>query len=312
MSEKQNKLPKIEYVLVTPDQARQWLDERMFERQRTVRAGTVKNYTRAMTEGKWRPWTVLQFTESGNGNSIGTDGQHRLLAVEASGIPMQAIVVTYPGTSMADVVDQYTKTDKGRPRSAMDTIVAMNLAEKYNTSNSLINKAWAAVQMIVQKFENVREARLESDALRMLEDEGYIQIAKTYSDLVGSMNYQKGFYRRSTMSIGLYTLKYASAFIEEAQIHSFWKNAAEGVGSNPHDPVLMLHKHCTSHQMYVNTKTTGKHESVSVAFSTRFTAKCWNNYLNENEPVIRFQVSTKDKLVIEATPLGKEIKVGSK
>lgn len=299
--------PKVEFMTITPELARTWLDELMFERQRDVRTATVKRYTQELKQGEWLPWSIFQFVQNGSDRTVGIDGQHRLLAIEASGIPMEATIITFPSDS-AQAYERYIKTDKGTPRSALDTIVALNLAEDHGTNKSLVNKCWAAVRVISTGFESGKDkgSKLESDILKLMTKGNYIEIAKTYSDLVGAKNYSGGFWRADTMAVGLYTLKYAHHFFEEGQVHEFWHGAAIGTGEDPLDPRRQLHDHVSIDRIYSPSRFKG--QTVSRAYSIRFTAKCWNAWLAQTT-FKRRQVSTSDKIVIEATPLGKAFKV---
>lgn len=304
MSEKSNKLPKVEYVTITPELAREWIGGRMFERQRDVRPGAVRQYVKMMEGGEWQPWTVIQFTENGTGLPVITDGQHRLLAVEASGIPIQAIIITYPGGEFSSIVERYIHTDKGRSRSTLDTAIALGMPERFDVSKSLVGKAWNAVTIISESFGpgTKKGTRLESTVIKLLE-EGYLEIAKVYSELVGTQ-YHSGFYRASVMAVGLYTLKYASQVIEERQVREFWHGAAHGIGEDPNDPRRRLHDHAKE-GLYASARS--KQEVVSKVYSIYFTAKCWNASLG-GTLIKQRQVSTNKALAIEATPLGKELK----
>jgi hypothetical protein len=297
--------PTIEYMTITPELARSWLDDKMFERQRGTRLSKIRSYAQMMMMGEWLPWTVIQFTRNGECEPVVTDGHHRLLAIESSGVPVEAIVITYQDN---DIPSRYIVTDKGAPRSALDTIVALNLAETYGTNKSLINKVWSAVRVISMGFESGhnKEAKLESDVLNLITKGNYIEIAKVYSDLIGAKSYSGGFWRADTMAVGLYTLKYAHHFFEEEQVHEFWRGSARGTGEDPNDPRRMLHDHVMVDQIYSPKRLRG--ETVSRAYSVRYTAKCWNTWL-AGTTFKRRQVSTSDKVVIEATPLGKEFKV---
>lgn len=305
--------PKVEYVVVTPEMARKWLNEQMFERQRDVRPGAVKQYAEMMAKGEWQDWSILLFAQNGLGRSVGIDGQHRLLAVEASGKSMNSIVITYPTESHTSIVDRYIHTDKGRSRSTLDTIVALGLSEEYDLPKSLISKAWAAVNVIAENFgvalSNRKGTRLESTAIRLLEEEGYLEAAKVYAELVGT-KYHAGWYRKGTMAVALYTLKYAPEKVEEKQVAEFWDQAAKGLGENPDDPRRKLHDFIENQPMFASHKK-NKQEVVSSTYALYYTAKCWNAYLG-NQLIKRDRLATNKDLVIEATPLGKELKVEAK
>ncbi len=105
-----------EHILVTPKLAAQWLEKQNSadnDRNRNVRPAKVAAFTRAMKEGRWRATHQgISFDE--NGNLL--DGQHRLLAIVASGISILMIVVyNQPRRNMSVI-------DRGSTRTTGDTL----------------------------------------------------------------------------------------------------------------------------------------------------------------------------------------------
>lgn len=122
--------PAVEVMLVTPAMATLWLQSNTHNRH--IRERAVFDYARDMAAGKWQQ----------NGEAIkfaidGTllDGQHRLKAVIAAGVPVAMLVVTN-----LDPATQETM-DAGRKRSTAD---ALSLRGEANSAvlASLIKRVW--------------------------------------------------------------------------------------------------------------------------------------------------------------------------
>lgn len=96
---------------VGPDLARKWLEQNVSNRQ--VRPARVKEYTKAMTDGRWL-YTADPIRFDVDGRLI--DGQHRLLAVVKSGTEQQMHVVRGLAREAQDAVDT------GAARTASDAL----------------------------------------------------------------------------------------------------------------------------------------------------------------------------------------------
>ena len=103
--------PKSARIMVTPEIAREWLKDN--EKNRPVSPNLVKNYARAIAEGRWKlNGETIKFSPSG----ALLDGQHRLLACLQAKLPFETIV-------MRDVSpDSFDTIDVGRKRTAGDII----------------------------------------------------------------------------------------------------------------------------------------------------------------------------------------------
>lgn len=99
----------IERRSITPEQAADWLENNN-KNNRSVSKSTVTLYARLMSEGKWDfNGETIQFDV--NGNLI--NGQHRLLAVVASGVELDALVVSGLPVQAKDSIDQQRKRTPG-------------------------------------------------------------------------------------------------------------------------------------------------------------------------------------------------------
>lgn len=103
------------WEVVTPALARQWIDSNQ-RRNRNLVAGTIERYSSDIRAGLW------QITHQGiaidrEGNVI--DGQHRLLAICATGIPLLLLVVRGLDPRAMEVID------RGRLRTMAHTLQMM-------------------------------------------------------------------------------------------------------------------------------------------------------------------------------------------
>lgn len=99
-------------VKVTPEMARQWLDCQVANRKPSI--ATVEQYVKAMEDGIWiaDPSVPLRFNDEGKL----ADGQHRLLALERLGKPVDF----YVSHNSSAVLDAIHNT---KPRSLADRLL---------------------------------------------------------------------------------------------------------------------------------------------------------------------------------------------
>ena len=116
-------------VMLTPELAKEWL-KTMPEYQRGASAGTVAEYAKDMADGRWVEGTgdVVRFNKRGQM----IDGQHRCLAVVESGVSIKVSVID----GLDDKV--YLVLDKGRKRTAADSVSGKNARVRATISKSLI------------------------------------------------------------------------------------------------------------------------------------------------------------------------------
>lgn len=110
--------PKITTEVIGPDEARKILDEHNAQ-NRTVKRKTVVQYTRSMKADEWEfVGDPIRFDRSGEL----LDGQHRLLAVVASGCPQTFVIVR----NLEPDTQRYM--DAGVKRSAADQLKIEGMA----------------------------------------------------------------------------------------------------------------------------------------------------------------------------------------
>lgn len=106
---------KTQTMLITPQQADEWLKAKNYQDNRKLRASVVDRYARDMESGKWTT-THQGIAFNTRGELI--DGQHRLAAIAKSGVSITLTVSTdVPCASFAHV-------DLGFSRTAQDVLRA--------------------------------------------------------------------------------------------------------------------------------------------------------------------------------------------
>lgn len=104
--------PEISRVYVDADKAKQWLQKN--GKNRPPGKNAVERYAQEMLRGEWRETgDTIKFNRRG----LLIDGQHRLMAVIASGIGQWFMVAT----NVSD--DSMSYIDGGKPRSMLDRLV---------------------------------------------------------------------------------------------------------------------------------------------------------------------------------------------
>lgn len=122
--------PRADVVTVSPELAKEWLDRNVHNRP--VRKNKVDGYARDMKAGKWAlNGEAVKFGIDG----VLLDGQHRLHAIVAAGVPVQMLVVV----GLAN--ETQVTMDSGAKRTTGD---AFSLEGKKNAQNlaAILKKIW--------------------------------------------------------------------------------------------------------------------------------------------------------------------------
>jgi hypothetical protein len=107
----ETRMPQVSFEEVTPERATEYLAHNT--RNRRIDRGTVSRYVRSMRAGQWRQ-TGESIQIDMNGNIV--DGQHRLKAIEESGVAITLLVCRNVAPEVRDVVDT------GRRRTMSDRL----------------------------------------------------------------------------------------------------------------------------------------------------------------------------------------------
>lgn len=214
--------PSVNFEIVTPEIAASWL--KLNTQNRNVRRLHVENLTEAMRRGDFVVnGDTLRFDEKG----ALLDGQHRLLAIVASGIAQKCLVV------------------RGVPRNAQDTIdrnEGRTVGDALTQAGFNAGSTLGSAAKLVQAFEE--------DALGWVNARGKFHprdaklvIAK-HSKLPDSVDYilslRSGLDRVYGARSVLSCLHYICSRVEQNIANEFFARLSDGVGLQQTDPVLLL------------------------------------------------------------------------
>lgn len=100
--------PRADVITVTPALAQEWLDRNLHNRP--IRKNKVDSYARDMKSGNWAlNGEAVKFAVDG----ILLDGQHRLHAIVAAGVPVQILVVSGLANDTQTTMDSGVKRTTG-------------------------------------------------------------------------------------------------------------------------------------------------------------------------------------------------------
>jgi len=206
---------KTELMTVTPDIAREWLKKN--HHNRPIVKASVERYARDMTAGEWKV-THQGIAFAPDGSLL--DGQHRLMAIVASGVS----VVTNVSQGVSE--DVFIAMDGGRSRKMADRLVIFKDPE----ANRLAVGFIAAYTAATRKF-NGRPTADEIDDLFLEMSEGIttaVQIFKLHGKRKGLCRAAYG------AALATYIQKYP------IQGKAFIERYFSGINLSLGDPALTL------------------------------------------------------------------------
>ncbi len=215
--------PQSRTVAITPEIAREWLENTRINRSR--RGDRVTAYARDMRNGQWRP-VGDPIRRDRLGNLI--DGQHRLAAIVDSGCTIPMIVV-----DNLEPDDQLV-LDSGAPRRAADYL---HLA---GTRNAV------RVASVARGLFMLDQDRLYDGSLRATNQEIF-ETMNRYPGLLDSVNAVEGLGRQ----IGISPLNAGLAHVIGSEkipvtTYQFFEKLKTGAHMAATDPALLLRNRLTS------------------------------------------------------------------
>lgn len=258
LPEKGSDIPRnIPVVLVTPEQAKQWLDTR-FKNERPIHKNKVRAFARDMVEGNWHFLAdTIRFSEEGRL----MDGQHRLSAVVESGTAQWFPIINLP--------------EEVRP--GIDTGSARTLGELLHYGNHVHGRILAAIVRRVLVFRNGTQS---SSGGRYLpthtEGVKFVQeneaLLRTSAEKAYALH--KGGLPVAPSSVGAAYFLCAKVNQEEADV--FFDRLITGMGLTPGDPVAAYRSRAIKYMERNRVRIT-----PDDAF--RFAIVAWNHVRNGNK-----------------------------
>ncbi|MEU9670354.1 hypothetical protein AB0E25_33235 [Streptomyces bobili] len=257
---------RADVLTVTPDLAKEWLDRNVHNRP--IRKNKVVNYARDMQAGNWAlNGEAVKFAVDG----VLLDGQHRLLAIVAAGIPVQMLVVT----GLAN--NTQTTMDSGVKRTTGD---AFSLEGQKNSQMlaAILKKAWMWEQGD-HKF-NASYTPTTAECAALLRQHPEIHRSLEVAIHV------RGTFRAmppSVTGVGHYILSKVAP--DEAPW--FFARVGDGAVSEPGHPILALRARVTNEAL----TGTSVHQHQRLAYLIR----AWNA-VRDGRPLARIQQGPKDPM----------------
>lgn len=216
-------VPEARVVTVTPEMARDWIDNRN-KQNRSVSKARVTAYARDMAAGRW------MFTNQAIGFDVNgklSDGQHRLYACIESGVAFETLVVTNMDP------EAQAKVDTGRARTPGDMLAVLDGVTNANNVAAIAKLAitWDKGHRLLSSYkpthQEIREYVSNTDNTALL----------ARAAEVG--NKSRRFVPVRTALIGI--AYYICARINYADAETFYvEQLIEGIGLQPNDPAKTL------------------------------------------------------------------------
>lgn len=287
------------------DTAYEWLESFKYPRQRPVKESTVKDYTRDMVDGRWRPGSELKVafirTDVGAPVGYGLSFQHRMWALiaaaeEKPGIEIEFVVIEYYVNTMEEVNELYTVVDHNARRSSRDMTRAFDLAKELDIPEAFVSRMTGAVRAIQGNFLYTTRS-IASQLIRDLIREWKPEITELYKiHLLARGEFRHHLYAAPYAAVALVTLRY-----QREKALEFWNQVAEDDRLAIDDPRKVLRN-------YMLTSTTHglgfRKRVVTPQAQQRAAAAAWNYFFDER-PLKKLNVreeSTRSAIYIKGTP----------
>lgn len=264
-------------TIITPEQAAVMLAETAYVGQRRIRPGHVAFLADEMRRGNFKPRTLIVVARVNDHQQL-LDGQHRLSAVVASGIP-QTFLVSYEDYTEDETKTAYIRIDQGLTRTAIDKYAVLELHTELDLSFTQVNKLAAACRFVLAGFQRGGHERVHDDEMLRLMRFYAEACRQFYNDIRGvSYNY-KNCERAATLGLALVTYHDTPDAQKTAE---FWIAAASGEGLAAGDARLLAFRHITQTGM-IGGGATNNAKVVTPSYSIRFLAKCYNSWMTGEE-----------------------------
>jgi hypothetical protein len=279
----------VEIVIVTPEQARIWLQECAFPKERPIRPEWVSELAALLKSGQWEGG-LAKFHHV-DGRWLQVDGHHRLLAIIEAGVPAWLIIERTHNSTLEAAQDAYNRTDGGIPRTFAEGMAVAGLSEQIGIKPSLSGKILYAARFIENgyrdagKMKALRSTEKKLHLIRRWSKEG----ARFYGAIKGipaSIGVPlKG---AGPMAVCLLLLKH-----QPDDAEAFLRSLAANSGLKKGDPIHSLASFLSNPHTRQRTQ----------AYRARATAMCWNAYRNGGT-LLAIRPDEAGDLILLGTPIG--------
>jgi len=270
--------------IISPEDARCYLQEYEYARQRNISHHVVKYYADMMRNGEWLPGSEIEIAYAPNddGKVAGylVNGQQRLHAVIEADKSIPFVIKEVLCSDMDEVNIRYGLIDTGRGRNNADYVRAMGMEEELGFTQRQIGNIGAASIFIASDFFHRNKYKF-TPAERVELIKGYAPAAHNYFDCVrsGPLTHAVAMYRTGTMSVGLVSFDESAKVWGHDRVADFWTGIAKNDGLRVGDPRKLVVEHLR--ESSINSRLSKK--KYDVHHSARFVAQCFNAWLEARQ-----------------------------
>lgn len=253
----------LDIIDVTPDLAREWLEQMRFPNQRPVRERHVQFLAREIENARFRLSSID--IRSFDGQDYLVNGQHRLHAVIRADATVPMVVVRRSASGLEEVARDYAAFDRGMVRSHVDGLMGYGLADETGMTTKQLSKVSAASPLILGCFQpgQVMGRAGISTQERAEFVRAWAPFALLACATIGESNIARvrKLYTAPIFAAALVTFRYAPDRAE-----AFWGRVAENDGLRNGDPEQSLIDFVVTRPAYSGQQT----------YLSRAVAACWN------------------------------------
>lgn len=277
-----------QYLVVTPDMAKQWLSDYRYPLQRRPRKDKISMYAAIMRRGDWVQDKEIKLVQL-NGKTYLVNGQHRLMAIMDCGLPQMFNVATVKVYTEEQLAAIYNTEDNNIGRTFDDVVRTTLLPNTTGISQSDLIKLKAAIIYINGRFGVDRKVRMDSwEIVSQIENvyhEPYSQFLESISGASERRNIRmkRKLQRASVLSVALVTYMESAKQFGFAKIDEFWGGAADDDGLRRGDPRKVMLEHIANTAMPTGRPSREESDTVSAAYQSRYVASCFNRWIEGSD-----------------------------
>lgn len=270
-------------MVITPADAQEWLNAMPYEHQRSINAESVRFLAEEIQRGRFVQGTQIRIAHC-DGRTYLLDGQHRLSAVVAAGIPQAFAVLEETVESLEKMAWIYGNLDIGRRRTFADIANPLRLHTELGITSSQLNALKVAVGFLetgclrsyisrMHKDEIIQRIRFYGAGMR-----SYVQAIQG-----AERSLQSPLLRVSTVAIALLSFKFSAPLAEkrgDLSVVDFWRGVALDDGLTVSDPRKIANRHLLTTVI----RSGGLRGNMTTPhYSARLLVTCFNAYMDRRE-----------------------------
>jgi hypothetical protein len=241
----------------------------MYERQRSLNQGYVRQYALAMRTGDFRVGTVVSFAVW-QGKRYLINGQHTHHAIVLAGTPLLLGIEEIAVESYEEIAAWYTKYDRLNQRTLDQAYHAHNLSDQVKLNKSQTLQLGACLPLLAAGFDPIPKTQgtlrmyVGSPEIRMAFIREWSEEAERFFEIIKGapgglcMNLR----RAPVMATALVTLRYTGTDAE-----TFWRNVVWDDGLAATDPQKHLN-------YFLRTSQLSRYNPHTYC---RYVASAWSN-----------------------------------